>query len=115
MPEPAFFCENCKREVSSKDKICPYCGRFFTDVRCPRCNYSGAATKFHSGCPRCGYLNPAWSTQSATPLIKVLSPSIFDTTSPHRPPKKKHLPWYFLSVTIALGTICAALLYLFIS
>jgi hypothetical protein len=41
---------------------------------------------------------------------------MFDDTSPTAGTlKKPHLPWYFLSVTIALGTICAALLYLFIS
>ncbi|MDR1933896.1 MAG: zinc ribbon domain-containing protein [Spirochaetales bacterium] len=122
MPAPTFYCENCKKEVSSTDKVCPNCGRFFTDVRCPRCNHSGHAETFHMGCPRCGYLNPAWITGEATSastseFIEILNPAIFeDTLSPGSPQMQEPQPaWIFLSVTITLGTLFAALVYVFIS
>ncbi|MDR1625765.1 MAG: zinc ribbon domain-containing protein [Spirochaetia bacterium] len=118
MAEPAFFCQNCKKEVSARDKICPYCGRFFTDVRCPKCGYSGEALEFRFGCPSCGYLNPSWCSQGAASSIEILNPGMFEGPAPAaRPPRKKQLhlpPWFFLSITIGLGTVCAALLYVWI-
>jgi predicted RNA-binding Zn-ribbon protein involved in translation (DUF1610 family) len=119
---PTFYCENCKQEVSSTDKVCPKCGRFFTDVRCPRCNHSGAAESFHMGCPKCGYLNPAWiadaaASATASEFIKILSPEIFETGLSDkfsRIKKPEQSVWFFLSVTLGLGIVCAALVYLFI-
>jgi hypothetical protein len=116
MAAPVFFCENCKKEVSARDKICPYCGRFFTDVRCPRCGYCGDVGEFHFGCPNCGYLNPAWSSTGApSPVIEILNPAVFEGSTMDLPPEKRPPPpWFFLSITIGLGTVCAAILYLFI-
>lgn len=51
-----FYCEYCQGEVRPKDKLCPHCGRFFTDVKCPRCEYTGNVREFINGCPSCGYL-----------------------------------------------------------
>jgi hypothetical protein len=49
-------------------------------------------------------------------MIEVLNPAMFDGARAAETSRKKpHAPWYFLSVTIALGTVCAALLYLFIT
>jgi hypothetical protein len=120
MAEPAFFCEHCKKEVSATDKVCPRCGSFFTDVRCPKCGCSGEALQFRFGCPKCGYLNPVWYSQGASSpaFIEILNPAIFEgspATVEHPPEKRlQPPPWFFLSITIALGTICAALLYVFI-
>jgi predicted RNA-binding Zn-ribbon protein involved in translation (DUF1610 family) len=117
MAEPAFFCENCKREVLARDKICPHCGRFFTDVRCPKCGYSGEILEFHFGCPRCGYLSSAWFSPGASSpaSVEILNPALFEGAAPPAklsPEKRLHLPpWFFLSVTIGLGTVCAALVY----
>lgn len=50
-----YFCENCGKEVAANARFCPHCGRFFSAVRCPKCDYSGAVTAFKKGCPRCHY------------------------------------------------------------
>ncbi|MBN2874722.1 MAG: zinc ribbon domain-containing protein [Spirochaetales bacterium] len=55
---PRFFCEHCGAEVGRDDKACPVCGRFFSAVRCPRCGFSGPASRFSDGCPVCGYSEP---------------------------------------------------------
>jgi hypothetical protein len=123
MSAPTFYCENCRKEVSANDNICPACGRFFTDVRCPRCNYSGEADEFGMGCPKCGYLNPAWLTgtvtsASSSAFFEVISPRIFDSEKmePEIPRQKSAQlpPWFFLAFTIGLGIVCAAAVYLFI-
>lgn len=50
-----FFCENCGAEVLSKARFCPHCGKFFSAVRCPNCNYTGSVSEFRTGCPVCHY------------------------------------------------------------
>lgn len=50
-----FFCENCGAEVPQNAKFCSTCGKFFTFVRCPNCQYTGDAKIFTNGCPECGY------------------------------------------------------------
>ncbi len=50
-----FYCENCGAEVKPNAKFCSKCGKFFTYVRCPVCNYTGPASAFVHGCPNCGY------------------------------------------------------------
>lgn len=58
MKAPRYFCDFCGKEVSGQAKFCPYCGHYFTAVRCPRCAYSASASKFKFGCPSCGYSSP---------------------------------------------------------
>jgi uncharacterized membrane protein YvbJ len=55
---PRYFCDNCGTEVFSDDRACPYCGRLFVSVRCPKCGYSGEDKRFENGCPLCGYSDP---------------------------------------------------------
>ena len=50
-----FFCEFCGNEVKQNDKVCQYCGKFFSSVRCPNCGKSGRTEEFTHGCPACGY------------------------------------------------------------
>jgi hypothetical protein len=50
-----FFCEFCGSLVRPADKICPHCGSFFTEVRCPACQFQGPAKLFMDGCPVCGF------------------------------------------------------------
>jgi predicted RNA-binding Zn-ribbon protein involved in translation (DUF1610 family) len=52
---PVFFCDSCGAMVQGSAKTCPKCGKFFTSVRCPACNFSGESRLFFSGCPSCGY------------------------------------------------------------
>ncbi|AHC15294.1 zinc ribbon domain-containing protein [Salinispira pacifica] len=55
MSKVHFFCEHCGKEVKARDKVCPHCGKFFSQVRCPECDYQGPAEHFIMGCPQCGY------------------------------------------------------------
>ena len=56
MPQPVkFFCEFCGSLVRPSDKICPHCGCFVSQVRCPACQFQGEATLFYQGCPVCGF------------------------------------------------------------
>ena len=123
--KPVFYCENCQKEVSANDKVCPNCSKFFTDVRCPRCNHSGDVDDFSIGCPKCGYMNPAWikgpKTASSASFFEVVSPELFETPSALSPfgvlPREEapRLPyWAFLSLTLGLGTLCAAAVYIFL-
>ncbi len=54
-----FICENCKYEVSLDGDRCPFCGKQFYAVYCPRCRHEGAPRDFRNGCPQCGYMKEA--------------------------------------------------------
>ena len=54
-----FICENCKYEVSLEGDRCPFCGKEFYAVYCPRCGHEGLPNQFRNGCPRCGYMKEA--------------------------------------------------------
>ncbi len=111
MRTPKFFCENCRREVAARDRVCPGCGRFFSDVRCPRCGFTGGAGQFYGGCPRCGYLSsPAPSRR------KERSVRIPVSRSPERewPGTKKMQLWFFLFVVIGLALILSIILSIYI-
>ncbi len=51
-----FLCENCQYEVPLEDDRCPFCGKTFYSVYCPRCHKEGLPFEFREGCPRCGYM-----------------------------------------------------------
>ena len=55
MTHVSFYCENCGRRVGPNARTCPHCGRFFSAVKCPVCNFSGEVSLFMAGCPSCGY------------------------------------------------------------
>ena len=55
MAHVSFYCENCGKRVGPSARVCPYCGRFFTAVKCPVCRFSGEVGLFMTGCPSCGY------------------------------------------------------------
>ena len=50
-----FYCESCGAEVAQNAKVCTYCGKFFSSVRCPKCGKTGNTEEFKHGCPNCGY------------------------------------------------------------
>jgi hypothetical protein len=117
MKQPKFFCENCKKEVSVRDKICPHCGKFFSDVRCPKCNFTGTGDLFYSGCPKCGYLNPALMDGSGGNYgdIEIVNLDAFESR-PVISEKRKTVPaWFFLAVTLALAFILSVLLYFYLN
>lgn len=57
-----YFCDGCGKQVPRSSERCPYCGRFFTGIQCPRCGHRSEAKDFDSGCPSCGYLRLPEST-----------------------------------------------------
>ncbi|MDR2900921.1 MAG: zinc ribbon domain-containing protein [Treponema sp.] len=52
---PHFYCEHCGAEVRRNAESCPSCGRRFSSVRCPKCDFTSDESSFSNGCPNCGY------------------------------------------------------------
>jgi hypothetical protein len=71
---PKFFCEHCGNEVKRNTKVCPHCGSFFVNVRCPACGFIGNERSFLDGCPNCGY---AIDTKNKASFSTVQSASGF--------------------------------------
>lgn len=68
VPAVKFFCEFCGSQVRAGDRICPHCGSFFSQVRCPACGFQGENKLFAEGCPVCGY--SASGASAKTPAAK---------------------------------------------
>lgn len=122
--KPRFFCEHCKQEVSARDKVCPHCGRFFSEVRCPRCGFTGEGKLFYDGCPNCGYLssrsNPLMGGSPGLEFVDLTEveekESLFSTPSEARKlGSKSPSLWTFLMITITLALILGMLVYVFLS
>jgi len=105
--KPRFYCDNCGYEVGSDVKSCPYCGRFFASVRCPKCDYSGPDKMFLNGCPMCGYSAPP-PAPSKKSYVKAVKTPRSKTRRGSEP-----LPaWAFIASIIAVLAIIAFLSYL---
>ncbi|MFQ3621621.1 MAG: zinc ribbon domain-containing protein [Spirochaetales bacterium] len=122
--KPRFFCEHCKNEVSARDKVCPHCGRFFSEVRCPKCGFTGEGKLFFDGCPNCGYLSSKFKDFSGGSGLELVDLRAIESKEdglsfsyPRKEGKKgKNLSlWSFLVITITLAVILGMLVYLFIS
>lgn len=95
---PKFFCEHCGAEVGRVEKACKRCGRFFSNVRCPSCGYTGREELFVEGCPVCGYSSvPEASPRRGSSDAQAAQP----------------LPlWVYLLTLAALAIALAAAVYL---
>jgi ABC-type uncharacterized transport system involved in gliding motility auxiliary subunit len=62
-----FYCRACGRQVSYEAESCPYCGRFFTAVKCPKCGFSGEDVLFIEGCPKCVF---GWDKSTENFMVK---------------------------------------------
>lgn len=94
-----FFCEYCDHEVENNASFCPYCGHFFSSVRCPRCGFTGEHNEFENGCPRCGYAMDESSKKS----IKNYNKESLETN--HISKKETHddpLPFWIYGIAIVL-------------
>ncbi|MDR2537007.1 MAG: zinc-ribbon domain-containing protein [Treponema sp.] len=82
--KPKFYCDNCGTEVEQSASECPKCGRSFTSVRCPVCNFVGEVSVFDNGCPSCGYSAPKTAKTSAQPrpMEPVLNSSRYTDALP---------------------------------
>jgi hypothetical protein len=103
MKATKYFCEHCGREVNGRARICPFCGRFFSSVKCPRCGYSGESTEFLEGCPACGYGVPK-KTVSDDAIGRPRGPSGLNEKLP---------TWVYL-IALAALLVALALLFVFI-
>jgi hypothetical protein len=104
MTRTKYFCEHCGREVNGRARICPFCGRFFSSVKCPRCGFSGDSEEFLDGCPACGYGVPK----------KVAIEDVAVKRGRTSPGLNDKLPtWVYLIALFAL-VIALALLFVFI-
>ncbi|MFP4301556.1 MAG: zinc ribbon domain-containing protein [Spirochaetaceae bacterium] len=112
MQRRRFYCENCGEEVKPTAKVCPRCGAFFTNVRCPRCNYTGKAHEFTRGCPVCGYLGAIHSppkNAATTRQFQVAS------KGPDRYGKKHDRPWWLfpmIMIALILSFIILSVIYM---
>lgn len=105
-----FFCENCGSEVKPTSKVCPHCGAFFTNVRCPRCNYTGKAHEFTRGCPVCGYLGSIEAPRRH-------EGDGFESTraKSSRGAKKRERPWWLfplIMVALVLSFVVLSVIYM---
>jgi hypothetical protein len=99
MKRPRFYCESCGVEVAKDARVCPRCGRFFSSVKCPKCEHVGKADDFAFGCPVCGY-----ALGSANPAPEPIKPP----AAPAPP-----LPWWaFPLAALVLIALTVALLKL---
>jgi ssDNA-binding Zn-finger/Zn-ribbon topoisomerase 1 len=107
MKKPHYFCDFCGKEVPGQAKLCPFCGHFFTSVRCPRCGFTSSAAKFRYGCPACGYSSPEQDREA-------------QAAAPRSGRKRADAPgplpvWVFLLVAILLIFSLGGLIMLFYS
>lgn len=96
---PKFYCENCGNEVKQNSKLCPHCGKFFSSVRCPKCNYLGTTKDFTNGCPKCGYAitqnNSHTQKKNHKPIHSTYKSNLYDDP----------LPWWIYSIVIGITGI----------
>jgi uncharacterized membrane protein YvbJ len=104
---PRFFFDICGHEVGNDIKTCPYCGRYFASIRCPKCGFSGEDSLFVNGCPSCGY--------SASPVPeaqKALKTPKKKRSRKKKTPTEEPLPsWVYLVLIASLFAVIAVLSY----
>jgi hypothetical protein len=103
-----FFCDRCGFEVAHDTKSCPSCGRSFSSVRCPACNFAGDVSFFENGCPVCGYSTPP------PPSVKPAVPDKAQKAEqfvPERKPRTSLPLWIYILTGIALLSAGAALFF----
>lgn len=93
---PQFYCDNCGAEVEQNARGCHKCGRSFSSVRCPVCNFVGEVKVFDNGCPSCGYSAP--KTPGQAPAVE------------HEPPPRAAPDALPLWVYLVSGAACAGAL-----
>jgi uncharacterized membrane protein YvbJ len=110
---PHFYCENCGKQVPSTAKVCPGCGRFFSDVRCPRCGRTGQPEEFTSGCPDCGYSGGTDGTfgRPSGKNLETYNPDMFKTPRRASQPRSGLGPFIIAMAAAGLCLLLALILY----
>ena len=121
-PEVHFYCEFCGSLVRPGDRICPHCGSFFGQVRCPACHFEGEAKLFHLGCPVCGFAqgklqgsnsqSDAAAKKSPVKLGKASRYEIAYEIKDETQPKATAMPlWVLLLMGLAFAAVLIAAIY----
>ncbi|WP_455383445.1 double zinc ribbon domain-containing protein [Salinispira pacifica] len=111
MKHARFYCENCRNEVRWDAKVCPHCGRFFSSVRCPSCEFIGESRLFVWGCPNCGYAGgESFITEGARDSGQIESYSLEEVEGSARRKRERNLPAWLYPVAIAVLLSAFALL-----
>jgi hypothetical protein len=98
-----FLCENCRYEVPLDDDRCPFCGKTFYSVYCPRCRHEGMPVEFRNGCPKCGYMKEGVKSYLRRPA-----------RDGKKGTKVQFPRWsYFLTALVLLSGIIGLLVYIF--
>lgn len=113
MKRSRFYCENCAAEVKPNARVCPACGRFFSAVRCPQCQYTGEANAFVYGCPNCGYAasaGPAGKNQDTADWEVLGDADSLGSLEAGRPYHGAEIPgwvWYLAAgiLTLVFGVL----------
>jgi len=94
-----FRCNNCGRHVPLAHDTCPHCGKRFTAVLCPVCQFEGDDSLFAKGCPRCGYQGGRAGSGAAA-------------EKPPRTRRRSALPsWFYLWSSGVLLVVLLALVF----
>jgi len=112
-----FYCESCGSEVPQNARFCNTCGKFFTFVRCPKCQYSGESKQFTNGCPKCGYAVKPYRGSSSSDKNKndkgsFSFSSLFGSSKGNRnqSTEDSSLPvWIYIAVIIVLVAVVLGL------
>ena len=103
-----FFCDSCDSEVVGDALFCPKCGKIFSSVRCPACNYSANHSAFMNGCPECGYAMHGTSVAQNVKLGKEKKKKErrFVSAYEKEPRPEDALPaWVYIFCIVLLGLV----------
>ena len=112
-----FFCDKCGVEVPQDAKTCPGCGRSFSSVRGPACNFVGRSELFAAGCPVCGYSAGSANQPQAKAVLAGEAQAVEDAPTPQWrqwwQEQRQHasLPLWIYIVAIAALLISALSLF----
>jgi len=113
-----FFCESCGAEVKPNARVCTYCGKFFSSVRCPRCGMTGNTQDFKSGCPSCGYAvipgkNFYGNGKNSGSLNGSSNKNIFSKIflNKNKTTNSESLPFWIYAVCITVLALCVGGIY----
>ncbi|MCF0241198.1 MAG: zinc ribbon domain-containing protein [Treponema sp.] len=114
-----FYCENCGYEVPQNAKFCSKCGKFFTFVRCPSCQYTSESRKFTNGCPKCGYavkpyggiFDAGHNHSKKSAISHVSTRASFSPFSSSKSKSDSNVPFWFLIVAVVVLIAVILLFY----
>jgi len=119
----SFYCENCGKTVGPGARVCPHCGRFFSAVKCPICEFSGEVQLFLAGCPNCGYTGESRSDRQFEVIDLPTSRGSPRGNRPKAPQRRRYWNkkrperprWLFVLTMSILGLAFLVLVAIYVS